>query len=91
MTIAQEATRKGGERLAAGDFNRALGYYQDAVTACPKNAQSELNLARTYEALGDKAQALSHYRLAAAASGAESDGQAARDAREAVSRLGGHS
>lgn len=80
------ATRKGGERFAAGDFTRALGYYQDAATACPTNAQAQLNVARTFEAIGDRTQALAHYKLASAAVG---DADAARQAREAIVRLGG--
>jgi len=87
-TVMHEATRKGGERFAAGDFAHALGYYQDAVTACPKNAQAQLNLARTYEAIGDRSQALDHYRLAANAGGSD-DAEAVRQAREALTRLGG--
>jgi len=38
--IMHEATRKGGERFAASDFSAALSYYQDALTACPNNAQA---------------------------------------------------
>jgi tetratricopeptide (TPR) repeat protein len=85
--ILREATRKGGRRFAVGDFDAALGYYQDALTACPGNAQAHLNLARTYEALGDRARALEHYRMAAAASDADAD--SLREARSALSRLGG--
>jgi len=85
----REATRKGGERFAASDFSAALGYYQDALTACPNNAQANVNLARVYEAVGDRAQAVAHYRTAANASGADADAEAARDARVALSRLGG--
>jgi tetratricopeptide (TPR) repeat protein len=84
--VMREATRKGGERFAASDFGRALGYYQDALTACPANAQAQLNVARTYEAIGDRGQALEHYRDAAT-SGSDSD--AVREAREALTRLGG--
>jgi tetratricopeptide (TPR) repeat protein len=87
--IMREATRKGGERFAASDFSAALGYYQDALTACPNSAQANVNLARVYEAVGDRAQAVAHYRTAANASGADADAEAARDARAALSRLGG--
>src|SRR5215471_7554061 len=48
-SVMQTATRRGGERFAAGEFNKALGYYQDAVSACP-NAQAQLNVARAFEA-----------------------------------------
>jgi tetratricopeptide (TPR) repeat protein len=88
-TIMREATRKGGERFAAGDFVHAIGYYQDAVTACPKSAQTQLDLARSYEAIGDHASAIEHYRLAAEASGANADPDAVRQARQALGRLGG--
>ncbi|MBV8452542.1 MAG: tetratricopeptide repeat protein, partial [Deltaproteobacteria bacterium] len=86
-SIMHEATRKGGERFAASDFSAALNYYQDALTACPNNAQANVNLARAYEAVGDRAQAVAHYRSAAKASGA--DAEAARAAHAALSRLGG--
>src|SRR5271166_6293051 len=33
--VAKVATTRGGQRMAAGDFSKALGYYQDALTACP--------------------------------------------------------
>jgi tetratricopeptide (TPR) repeat protein len=87
--IMREATLKGGERFAADDFSAALGYYQDALTACPKSAQANLNLARAYEAVGDRAQALSHYRIAANAGGSDADAEAVRQARAALTRLGG--
>jgi tetratricopeptide (TPR) repeat protein len=87
--IMREATRKGGERFAVGDFSSALNYYQDAVSACPDNAQANLNLARAYEALGDKPNALAHYRTAASGKGSQADDDAVRQARAALSRLGG--
>jgi tetratricopeptide (TPR) repeat protein len=89
QNILREATRKGGERFAASDFNGALNYYRDALTACPDSAQANLNLARAYEAIGDRAQALGHYRAAASAVGSGSDAEAVRQARAALSRLGG--
>jgi tetratricopeptide (TPR) repeat protein len=89
LNIMREATRNGGQRFAAGDFSGALGYYQDALTACPKSAQANLNLARAYEAIGDRAQALSHYRAAANAGGSDADANAVSDARAALTRLGG--
>lgn len=88
-SVMHEATRKGGERFAASDFPHALGYYQDAVTACPTSAQAQLNVARSYEAIGDRAQAVTHYRLAAQATGGADDADAVRQAREAIARLGG--
>jgi len=87
--IMREATRKGGERFAANDFAGALSYYQDALTACPSSAQANLNLARTYEAIGDRTQAVAHYRTAASSSGAGADGDAVLNARSALNRLGG--
>lgn len=89
QNIMREATRKGGERFAASDFSGALGYYQDAQTACPNNAQANLNLARAYEAVGDRTQAVSYYRNAANASGSDADAEAVREARAALTRLGG--
>ncbi len=88
LKIMRQATLKGGERFAASDFSGALSYYQDALTACPQSAQANLNVARAYEAIGDRSQALSHYRIAAN-SGAQGDAEAARQARVALSRLGG--
>jgi tetratricopeptide (TPR) repeat protein len=59
------ATKRGGERFAAGDFNKALGYYQDALMACPNDDQGEVNVAHAYEALGNKVEAINYYRKAA--------------------------
>jgi tetratricopeptide (TPR) repeat protein len=83
--VMHEASRKGGERFAASDFAHALAYYLDAVSACPTNARAQLNLARTYESLGDSTQARTHYELAANSSG--SDAVAAQEARAALARL----
>jgi tetratricopeptide (TPR) repeat protein len=87
-TVMKEATRKGGERMAAGDPASALGYYQDAVTACGASAEAQLNLAHAYEITGDRAAALEHYRLAAAATGPDADPAASQKARDALARLG---
>lgn len=86
--VLKEATRKGGERFGASDFGHALGYYKDAATACPQSAQAQLNLARTYEAIGDREHALPHYRLAADATGPHADSAAVQNARNALARLG---
>jgi tetratricopeptide (TPR) repeat protein len=88
MAVMKEATRKGGERMAAGDTARALGYYQDAVSACPASAEAQLNLANAYESIGDRAQAVQHYRLAADAKPTDADAAAIQKAREALGRLG---
>ncbi len=85
------ATHKGGERMAAGDTVKALGFYQDAVTACPISAAAQLNLANTYEAMGDRIEAVQHYRSAATATGGEADPAAVSKAREALNRLGASS
>jgi tetratricopeptide (TPR) repeat protein len=86
--VRDTANRRGGDAFAAGDLNRALGYFKDALTACPGNAHSEMNLARTYEALGNRTAAIDHYRAAVAASAAEPDLN--QDARSSLSRLGVH-
>lgn len=86
--VMREATRKGGERMAAGEVSKALGYYQDAVTACPTSAEAQVNLANVYETLGDRSAAVEHYRLAANASGAPADAKSVEKARVALQRLG---
>lgn len=84
--VMQAATRHGGERFAASEFSKALGYYQDAVTACPTSAQAQLNVARAYEALGERDQAINYYQRAIQA--APSGGAAVGDqARQALARL----
>jgi len=88
VTVMREASKKGGERFAASDFGHALGYYQDAVTACSTSAQALLNVARTYEAMGDHSNALDYYRRAANATGPNAEPDAVRQAREALNRLG---
>ncbi len=85
--VSRIATRRGGERFAASDFSHALSYYQDALAACPGSARAELNLARTYEAMSLRADAIAHYQ-AAAKGGGEGGGDAAKSARAALSRLG---
>jgi tetratricopeptide (TPR) repeat protein len=86
-SVMHEASRKGGDRFAANDFAHALGYYQDAVAACAKNGRAQLNLARTYEALGERSNALTCYKLAADESGADADADTASEARAALARL----
>jgi tetratricopeptide (TPR) repeat protein len=85
--VSRIATRRGGERFAASDFGRALGYYDDALAACPGSARAELNVARAYEALGQRADAIKHYQQAAKGGGDGGD-EAAQDAHAALSRLG---
>ena len=88
VTVMRVASKKGGERFAASDFGHALGYYQDAVTACSASAQALLNVARTYEAMGDHSNALDYYRRAARATGPNAEPDAVRQARDALNRLG---
>ena len=85
--VMKDATRKGGERMASGNPADAVGYYQDAVTACPGSAEAQLNLAHAYEITGDNPAALQHYRLAAAASGPNANPAAVKKARDAITRL----
>jgi tetratricopeptide (TPR) repeat protein len=84
--IETVASKRGGERFAAGEFAKALGYYQDALAACPTDDRAEINVARTYEALGNKASAVKYYRKAADSSSATvSDAQ--EEAKAALERL----
>jgi tetratricopeptide (TPR) repeat protein len=80
------ATQRGGERFAAADYQKALGYYQDALTACPKDDRAQVNVARAYEAMGDKVAAINHYRIAADSSG-PTDTDASEEAKSALLRL----
>jgi tetratricopeptide (TPR) repeat protein len=85
--VMAQATRQGGDKFAAGDFSGALGYYQDALAACPGNARAELNLGRAYEALNDKGQAMAHYQSAASSSD-PGESAAETEAHNAIERLG---
>jgi len=85
--VESTANQRGGDQFAARDFSGALGYYQDALTACPNDPRAELNVARAYEALGDKDKAVDHYRAAAKPSnGTITDVQ--EQARAALQRFG---
>jgi tetratricopeptide (TPR) repeat protein len=88
--VMAQATRQGGDKFAAGDFPGALGYYQDALAACPCNARAELNVGRAYEALNDKGQAMTHYQSAASSSDPV-ESAAETEAHNAIDRLGGSS
>jgi len=82
------ASQRGGEKFASGDFNKALGYYQDALLACPSDDRAEINVARTYEALGNKVAAINLYRKVAdtdANSATVSDAQ--EEAKSSLLRL----
>ncbi len=87
--VMQVATKHGGERFAASEFDKALGYYQDAVTACPTSAQAQLNVARAYEALGDRDQAIGYYRrvVQSAPSDHDADPAVSEQAQQALARL----
>ena len=86
--VEAAATHRGGDALASGDMTKALGYYQDALTACPNSSKADMNLARLYETLDNREAALRYYR--AAASSSASDGQKSKEAQAALSRLGAH-
>jgi tetratricopeptide (TPR) repeat protein len=85
--VMHKALAHGDDQYAAGQYTNALGYYQDAGTACPGNAQAELSLGRTYEKLGDRQQAAQHYQLAHDAAGANTT--LAGQARKGIARVGG--
>lgn len=88
QTVLRTATRRGGDSYSSGDLKRALGYYRDAVAACPGDPSAQLNLARTYEALGNDPDAITHYREAAATTGSSpGDQKAVQAAKTALSRL----
>lgn len=80
------ALAHGDDQYAAGKYEVALGYYEDAARACPGKAQVELSLARAYEALGDRREARHHYQLAL--DSGQSDSGAADQARKGIARVG---
>ena len=84
--VENTATKRGGERFAKGDFNKALLYYNDALAACPSDDRAEVNVARTYEALGNPAAAIKHYRKAAESNG-PTVSDASDQAKAALNRL----
>jgi tetratricopeptide (TPR) repeat protein len=84
--VEATATRRAGDAYAAGNMTKALGYYQDALTACPGSSQAALNLARTDEAMNNREAAIRFYRQAAASS--DADTHSMQDAKAALSRLG---
>jgi len=86
--VEATATHRGGDALASGDMTKALGYYQDALTACPSSSKADVNLAHLYETLDNRESAIRYYR--AAASTTDSDGSHAKDAQAALARLGAH-
>ncbi len=86
QAVETAASQRGGDRFSAGDFSKALGYYQDALAACPNDDRAEVNVARSYEALGNKAAAVKYYRKAADHSG-PTVSDASEEARAALERL----
>lgn len=84
--VETAASQRGGDRFAASDFSKALEYYQDALSACPTDDRAEVNVARTYEALGNKVSAIKHYRKAAD-SNSPIVSDASEQARAALERL----
>ena len=81
----QTATQRGGDKFASGDYQKALDYYKDALAACSTDPKAEMNVARAYEAMGNRQSAIEHFR-AAASSG---DSSASVEAQNALARLGG--
>jgi tetratricopeptide (TPR) repeat protein len=84
--VEATATRRAGDAYAAGNMNQALGYYQDALTACPSSSKAALNLARTDETMNNRETAIRYYRQAAASN--DADAHSIEDAKTALSRLG---
>ena len=84
--VESVATQRGGERFADNDFVKALGYYQDALTACPDDPRALVNVARTDEALGNNVAAVNLYRKAADAPG-PTVSDATEEAKTALLRL----
>jgi len=84
--VENTATKRGGERFARSDFNKALLYYNDALTACPNDDRAEVNVARTYEALGNPGAAIKYYRKAAESNG-PTVSDASDQAKAALNRL----
>ena len=86
--VEAKATRRGGDAYASGDMTKALGYYKDALTACPSSSKADMNLARVYETLDNREAAIRYYKVAA--SSTDSDGASASAAKAALSRLDAH-
>jgi tetratricopeptide (TPR) repeat protein len=84
--VENAATERGGESFSSGNFRKALAYYNDALTACPTSDQAQVNVARTYEALGNKPAAIKHYRIAAE-SNSVTVSRASDEAKQALVRL----
>jgi len=84
--VEAAATKRAGDSYAAGNLAKALGYYQDALTACPSSSKAALNLAHVNETMNNRDAAIRYYRQAAAST--DSDSHSIQDAKTALSRLG---
>jgi tetratricopeptide (TPR) repeat protein len=84
--VENAATERGGEQFSSGNFHKALDYYNDALSACPTSDQAHVNVARTYEALGNKPAAIKHYRIAAEST-SPTVSRASDEAKQALVRL----
>lgn len=84
--VMETATRRAGDAFAEGNLQKALDYYKDALTACPDSAKSDMNVGRTYEAMGNREAAIRYYRKAANSGGTDPD--STQEGRVALSRLG---
>jgi tetratricopeptide (TPR) repeat protein len=84
--VEEVASQRGGDKFASGDYAKALGYYRDAMMACPNDDRATVNVARTYEALGNNVQAIKYYRQAADSSG-PTVSDASEEAKSALLRL----
>lgn len=84
--VEATATKRAGDAYTSGDLSKALGYYRDAVTACPTSSKANVNLARAYETLDNRESAIRYYRAAAASN--DSDAASSKAAKTALSRLG---
>ncbi|MGH7907671.1 MAG: hypothetical protein ACREP6_13700 [Candidatus Binataceae bacterium] len=86
QAVMHDAAARGKQKLAARDYESALGYFQDAASSCPNNAKAELDVARVYEAMGERDHAAAHYRRAAAL-GKGAEALTGAQARQALQRL----
>ena len=86
--VEAAATKRGGDAMASGDMTKAIGYYKDALSACPGSSKADMNLARVYETLDNRDEAIRYYK--AAASSKQSDGANAKAANAALARLAEH-
>jgi len=83
--VEATATKRAGDAYAASDMTRALGYYQDALTACPSSAKAALNLAHINETMSNRDAAIRYYRQAAASK--DADAHTLKDAKSSLLRL----